>query len=147
MDEILTYVNRNFGILIGYIVFFMMVYLLSAEFITADRGKGEILLFRRNNKSASSFINPVDEESPPTISRTHIPEDNSGSSTEDKKDESSIQAQNNILHWRNLCYDIPVKEGTRRITDHCDGWVKPGALTALMVRFPRIFLHSIGFID
>lgn len=37
-----------------------------------------------------------------------------------------------IFHWRDLCYDIPVKGGTRRILNNVDGWVKPGTLTALM---------------
>ncbi|CCK69552.1 ATP-binding cassette multidrug transporter PDR15 KNAG_0C04500 [Huiozyma naganishii CBS 8797] len=37
-----------------------------------------------------------------------------------------------IFHWRDLCYDVKIKNGTRRILSNVDGWVKPGTLTALM---------------
>ncbi|KAF7183039.1 hypothetical protein CNMCM7691_002874 [Aspergillus felis] len=40
--------------------------------------------------------------------------------------------QRSIFTWQDLCYDIPVKGGQRRLLDHVDGWVKPGTLTALM---------------
>jgi ABC-type multidrug transport system ATPase subunit len=40
--------------------------------------------------------------------------------------------QQSIFTWRDLCYDIPVKGGQRRLLDHVCGWVKPGTLTALM---------------
>ncbi|KAJ5701887.1 hypothetical protein N7488_009435 [Penicillium malachiteum] len=84
--------DLNLGIIIAYIVFFMAVYLLAAEYITADRGRGEILLFRRKYKSSmQQKLLQADEESAPQI-----------------------------------------KGGIRRITDHVDGWVKPGMLTALM---------------
>lgn len=112
----------------------MIVYLLAAEYITADRGKGEILLFRRKHKSSSHERAREDEEAPSTIpTETQSSDENLQSPEAPGKDQSTIQEQQNVLHWRNLCYDIPVKGGTRRITDHSDGWVKPGALTALMV--------------
>lgn len=31
-----------------------------------------------------------------------------------------------------VCYDIRIKGGGRRILDHVDGWVKPGTLTAMV---------------
>ncbi|CAL9735807.1 pleiotropic ABC efflux transporter of multiple drugs [Monosporozyma servazzii] len=36
------------------------------------------------------------------------------------------------FHWRDVCYDINIKNETRRILSNVDGWVKPGTLTALM---------------
>ena len=45
------------------------------------------------------------------------------------RDRSKSEA---IFHWRDLCYDVPVKGGERRILNNVDGWVKPGTLTALM---------------
>lgn len=38
-----------------------------------------------------------------------------------------------VFHWENLSYDINIKKQERRILDQVDGWVKPGASTALMV--------------
>lgn len=37
-----------------------------------------------------------------------------------------------ILTWENLCYDVPVPGGTRRLLNEVFGYVKPGQLTALM---------------
>lgn len=31
-----------------------------------------------------------------------------------------------------MCYEVKIKNETRQILDHVDGWVKPGSLTALM---------------
>jgi hypothetical protein len=126
--------HRNFGILIGYIVFFMVVYILAAEYITADRCKGEILFFRRKHISTLKKGNQGDEESAsekgPAVMDPGT-DAGQGSVGEDKT--VAIQEQTNILHWRNLTYDVPIKGGIRRISDHVDGWVKPGSLTALMV--------------
>lgn len=38
------------------------------------------------------------------------------------------------FHWQNISYDITIKGEPRTILDKVDGWVKPGTLTALMVR-------------
>lgn len=133
---------RNFGILIAYIVFFMIMYILAAEYITADRGKGEILLFRRKHISNLEKKKQSDEESASEMGPAVIDpgaDTEKGSAGEDKS--VVIQEQTNILHWRNLTYDVPIKGGIRRITDHVDGWVKPGALTALMVSL--VFLSSL----
>ena len=46
--------------------------------------------------------------------------------------ELKISDSTATFHWRNVCYDVPVKGGTRRILENVDGWVKPGTLTALM---------------
>ena len=52
----------------------------------------------------------------------------------DRQVSATIQQQTAIFQWKDICYDIKIKKETRRILDHVDGWVKPGTLTALMVR-------------
>ncbi|OQE87608.1 hypothetical protein PENNAL_c0019G10752 [Penicillium nalgiovense] len=113
---------RNLGILFGFLIFFMLTYLLATEYISEKRSKGEVLLFRRGYqpKHASS-----DVEAP------------SQSSTGAKTDGSppkaaAIQRQTAIFHWQDVCYDIKIKGEPRRILDNVDGWVKPGTCTALM---------------
>ncbi|KAJ5805910.1 uncharacterized protein N7503_003512 [Penicillium pulvis] len=128
-----SHVWRNFGILIAYVIFFMIVYILAAEYISSDRGKGEILLFKRNHISNFKKKQQTDEESPsekgPGV--VHPGADTEQGSVGEEKT-VVIQEQTNILHWRNLTYDVSIKGKIRRITDNVDGWVKPGALTALM---------------
>ncbi|KAJ5982947.1 CDR ABC transporter [Penicillium waksmanii] len=122
-----SHVWRNFGILIAFLIFFLTIYLLSAEYISSDVGKGEVLIFQRSHLSVVKEKTVMDEESgSPTSSEK---------SRQDEVNEpaaSGITAQKNVFHWRDLCYDITIKGRTRRITDHVNGWVKPGKLTALM---------------
>jgi ATP-binding cassette subfamily G (WHITE) protein 2 (PDR) len=43
-----------------------------------------------------------------------------------------LQEQTSVFQWHDVCYEVKIKDETRRILDHVDGWVKPGTLTALM---------------
>lgn len=63
----------------------------------------------------------------------------SGSTEEEAK---NIEKQTSIFHWKDVCFDVPIKGETRQILDHVDGWVKPGTLTALMVR-PSYFARHL----
>ena len=118
---------RNLGILIAEMIAFCGVYLVATEFVSAGRSKGEVLLFPRGAKP--SIANKPDEEAKvderPSIdtmtaqrTTTEIP--------------ASIQKQTAIFHWQAVNYDIKIKSEPRRLLDDCDGWVKPGTLTALM---------------
>lgn len=57
--------------------------------------------------------------------------ENHGARQNDEGSELSITSEG-VLTWENLCYDVPVPGGTRRLLDHVFGYVKPGQLTALM---------------
>lgn len=119
--------HRNFGILIVLMIAFGAVYLLSTEFISAQKSKGEVLLFRRGLVPASAGQH--DEEGMPDGRM------DSELLTAEKVDTQvppSILKQTAIFHWSDVVYDIKIKGEPRRLLDHVDGWVKPGTLTALM---------------
>ncbi|KAJ7621201.1 ATP binding cassette transporter [Roridomyces roridus] len=109
---------RNLGILLAMGVFLMVVYLLAAEYITAAKSKGEVLLFQSSTLKKGK--KRVDAERGPDM--------NHGSGN----DVSAIAKQTAIFQWEDVVYDIKIKGEPRRILDHVDGWVKPGTLTALM---------------
>ena len=112
---------RNFGILIVFMIGLMAAYLASAEYITAKKSKGEVLVFRRGHIPASMKASPDDLES------------SGGEKRPQHQDVSAvIEKQTAVFQWRDVCYDIKIKGEERRILDHVDGWVKPGTLTALM---------------
>lgn len=116
---------RNFGILIAFLLFFLVTYLSAAEFISAKKSKGEVLVFQRGHKTLTKTT-PLDAESG---------DDNSVVADRDNDLElisSVIQKQTAIFQWQDVCYDIKIKGNCRRLLDHVDGWVKPGTLTALM---------------
>lgn len=118
---------RNFGILIVFMIGLCVLYLVAAELVSAKKSKGEVLVFRRGDKSAALAQQHKDD---PEYAATR----KAGIAKEDKEKEVSnvIQKQTAIFSWKDVCYEIKIKGETRRILDHVDGWVKPGTLTALM---------------
>ncbi|WPH01081.1 Hypothetical protein R9X50_00391600 [Acrodontium crateriforme] len=119
---------RNIGIIFAIMIFLMCTYLAAAEFISAKKSKGEVLVFRRGHTPASLKEKKSDEEAA----------DDGANGAELVKKESYVEAsdiiqkQTAVFSWKDVCYDIKIKSENRRILDHVDGWVKPGTLTALM---------------
>ena len=97
----------------------------TAEYISAKRSKGEVLVYPRG-KLPQALESNNDIE-------THYPKRNS--SADGEKETARIPPQTAIFSWKDVVYDIQIKKEHKRILDHVDGWVKPGTLTALMVRF------------
>ncbi|KIV78697.1 hypothetical protein PV11_06318 [Exophiala sideris] len=118
---------RNFGILWVFLIGLMCIYLVAAEFVSAKKSKGEVLLFRRGHKPAAIKSNPARDTEAGGATIAAQKDDN-----ELQPISSIIQKQTAIFQWRDVCYDIKIKGEERRILDHVDGWVKPGTLTALM---------------
>ncbi|KAJ6571794.1 putative ABC transporter [Mycena capillaripes] len=131
---------RNFGILIAFMarfsfpfcflrlisyIVFCAIHLICTEYISAAKSKGEVLVFTRGHlpparRSRDEESSAVDEKS------------DSGTVTK-RPEDVKIHAQKKIFHWKDVCYDIKLKDGSdRRLLDHVDGWVRPGTLTALM---------------
>jgi hypothetical protein len=121
----LTY-NRNLGVLFAFAVFGCATYLVATEFISAKRSKGEVLLFRRGQ--VPSFSASADEEAKSADRVT------SQDLTRQITVPTAIQKQTAVFHWDGVNYDIKIKGEPRKLLDDVDGWVKPGTLTALMVR-------------
>ncbi|GAA5899638.1 hypothetical protein JCM6882_001172 [Rhodosporidiobolus microsporus] len=123
---------RNFGLVIVFAVGLMCIYLAASEWISEAKSKGEVKLYPRTRIPTRYRSDEHDsddvESSGGSSNRTAHDETNDEAVTK----EVNIKKQTAIFHWENLCYDIPVKGGTRRLLDHVDGWVKPGTLTALM---------------
>jgi ATP-binding cassette, subfamily G (WHITE), member 2, PDR len=129
----LTY-SRNLGILFAFVVFGCATYLVAAEFVSAKRSKGEVLLFRRGQ--VPSLSPPADEEAKSADRVT------SQDLTRQVTVPAAIQKQTAVFHWDGVNYDIKIKGEPRKLLDDVDGWVKPGTLTALMVRSRPI--HTRG---
>ncbi|KAI0106740.1 ABC-2 type transporter-domain-containing protein [Daldinia grandis] len=135
-----SHVWRNFGILVGYVVFFGVLYMLAAEYLSLDQSKGEVLVFRRNH-AVLDTRRPQDEETGtvgilPSKKSDPLPrneKEQGGRNPDDAPSgQSSATHRQKVFHWVDVCYDISIKGQSRRILDHVDGWIKPGTLTALM---------------
>lgn len=123
---------RNLGIMFAFMAFFLFTYLTATEYISEAKSKGEVLLFRRGHTPPSS--DDVETSSPVTAGEK-VDQSN--------QDVANIQRQTAIFHWKDVCYDIKIKNEPRRILDNVDGWVKPGTCTALMVRSAVLVLNSL----
>jgi len=126
---ILTGTPRNLGIMIALMVFGCFGYLVATEYISAEKSKGEVLLFRRNRVPN---LQPKPDEEAHGDDRLNVETLAREKTLPDAP--ASIQKQTTVFHWDSVCYDIKVKKEERRLLDEVDGWVKPGTLTALMAR-------------
>ncbi|XTI88346.1 ABC transporter-like protein [Cenococcum geophilum] len=118
---------RNLGIMIALMVFGCFGYLVATEYISAEKSKGEVLLFRRNRVPN---LQPKPDEEAHGDDRLNVETLAREKTLPDAP--ASIQKQTAVFHWDSVCYDIKVKKEERRLLDEVDGWVKPGTLTALM---------------
>ena len=118
---------RNLGIIWAFVVFFCATYLLATEYISAAKSKGEVLLFRRGDMGKARALTDVESRG------KDMPADKEkGDGLTREASVAAIQKQEAVFHWKDVCFDIKVKGGERRLLDHVDGWVRPGVMTALM---------------
>lgn len=123
---------RNVGILIAFIIFFLGVYMIAAELVSEQKSKGEVLLFRLGHKPAYLKDQTTDAEGGKPVGGPVVAARNDTGSGSDEKGAAFIEKQTSVFHWKDVCYEVPIKNEVRQILDHVDGWVKPGTLTALM---------------
>lgn len=118
---------RNLGLIFAIMVFACGIYLVATEFVSSQRSKGEVLLFRRGQVPA--IRKDGDEEA---IADDRPTADGVVAAKTTSEIPPTIQKQTAVFHWQAVNFDIKIKGGTRRLLDDVDGWVKPGTLTALM---------------
>jgi hypothetical protein len=99
-----------------------------SDVITAQKSKGEVLVYQRGQipEKIKGLENDIE---------SGRADQKFGNGSRNGKEEINIRRQTSIVSWKDVVYDIKIKGEERRILDHVDGWVKPGTLTALMVRF------------
>lgn len=105
-----------------------MIYLVATEYISSQKSKGEVLLFRRGQLPNLRKVNN-DEEG--VVNDRPSAQDMVALQKTKSEVPPNIQKQTAIFHWAAVKYDIKVKGGERRLLDDVDGWVKPGTLTAV----------------
>ncbi|KAJ4287467.1 hypothetical protein N0V88_007654 [Collariella sp. IMI 366227] len=115
-----SHVWRNFGILCAFLVGFMAIYFAAVELNSSVTSTAEALVFPRWDIPA--HLNPKNKGKKDVTAEK---------GAQDPK-ETNIEPQRDIFTWKDVVYDIDVKEGKRRLLDNVSGWVKPGTLTALM---------------
>ncbi|KAG5982033.1 ZEB2-regulated ABC transporter 1 [Claviceps digitariae] len=123
---------RNFGIVIAFIIFFLICYIIAAELVSEKKSKGEVLVYRKGHKPSAATEAEKRRQDPEAAMAKIGPITSSDHSRVQGNEAGILQEQTSVFQWHNVCYDVKIKNETRRILDHVDGWVKPGTLTALM---------------
>ncbi|CAH00315.1 ATP-binding cassette transporter SNQ2 [Kluyveromyces lactis] len=119
---------RNFGILIAFLVGFLVFKSVITEFKTPIKSSGDALLFK---KGTSLNTIPKDEESNVNSTDSITKTTDSSSRSDDPALFADMRSEG-IFLWKDICYTIPYKGGERLLLDNVSGYVKPGTLTALM---------------
>ncbi|QSZ28689.1 hypothetical protein DSL72_003189 [Monilinia vaccinii-corymbosi] len=124
----------NFGIIIALMIVFCAIHLLAAEYIPAQRSKGEVLLFRRDyrNKQSQRELYSENTALSPTFAQENgIQSDSEAYGNPPSTTQTALQPSS-VFHWNNLSYDVQTKKGSKRVLKDINGWIKPGTLTALI---------------
>lgn len=149
-NYVLLIFSRNLGIILAIFVILCELHLIATEYIPAQRSRGEILLYRRKSRRSTKIQkdeeggNLVPNPSPvsPQQLTTFEMVDIKGKDDDRGRDiRMNIQREDAIFHWSNVNYSIPIKKDARQILQNIEGWVRPGSLTALMVRFSTFRSH------
>ena len=127
-DYSYSHIWRNLAIVIAYMLGFYVLYLILTEYNYKVPSKGEVLEFRRGYQPKTTSAVSADVESTPDSLNEKTTEQGSTVS----KAVTLMPPPTEVFTWRDICYTVPVKGGTRLLLDHVSGFVKPGTLTALM---------------
>lgn len=128
---------RNYGIIVAITFFLFVAHLVMSEVVASERSKGEVLVFRRNKMKAINKQSSTDEEAGGASAH----EGEKIAKSDESQNSDNVQKQVSIFHWEDVNYNIQIKGEDRTILDHVDGWIKPGTLTALMVRYNRTMIE------
>ncbi len=112
---------RNWGIVVGLIIFFLIMNVVLGEIVKFGMGGNSFKIYVKENKERKELNASLLEK------REDRRKDRSNEAGSDMKMNSE-----SILTWEALNYDVPVPGGTRRLLNDVYGYVKPGLLTALM---------------
>ena len=125
---------RNFGILCGFLAFFLVVYPLMTELNHHPNGsQAQSLVFRQGhvpNSVLKAVRETNSEEAAADAGGTFESGDDDNVSSQEQS--LILPPQRKVFSWKNVCFDIQFRGSTRRLLDNVSGWVRPGTLTALM---------------
>lgn len=111
---------RNYGILIGFFLFFMFLQGLFLETLKLGAAHLSIVVFKKEDKELKKLNERLAERR------------EAFRAGKLEQDLSDLSMKPEPFTWENLCYTVPVPGGQRQLLNNVFGYVKPGTLTALM---------------
>ena len=122
---------RNYGILIGYVLFFFVLYGLAVEFVPqVAKGRGDILIFLRRGREKGKHGNRPGSQSQGSYTAASAKQPSpSGKGPETSNGFEKLKRSQDTFTWENIEYQIPVKGGTKTLLTGIYGFVRPGSMT------------------
>lgn len=126
-----SHVWRNFGILIGFIIFFAVVCALGFELVRPVDGGIDRLFFLRGKKSSKIVM--ANEKAGHDLESDPLAEmELEKVGNEEAQEALADLSTKDIFVWKDVHYTIPYDGGQRKLLDSISGYCLPGTLTALM---------------
>lgn len=112
---------RNFGVLIAFFVFFVVLQIIAVEYLAESAANVKaIVVFAKENKDTKARNERLMARKE-DIASGKIQQDTSG-----------LNSSKKPFTWEGLDYTVPIPGGHRQLLNQVFGYVKPGSLTALM---------------
>lgn len=118
---------RNFGIIVALIAFFLFTNVCLGETVNFGAGGKTVTFYRKENAERKKLNEKLMARRQKRQAKEQLDDED-----EDESGSNLKIASKAVLTWENLCYDVPVPSGTRRLLNSVYGYVQPGKLTALM---------------
>lgn len=128
---------RNFGIITGFWIFFVVLTMIGMELQKPNADGGAVTVFKRGQapksveKAMENSSIPRDEEKAVRDADEKLSEDESVSSDSNQAVEG-VARNEAVFTYTNVNYVIPYEKGERKLLNDVQGYVRPGKLTALM---------------
>jgi ABC-type multidrug transport system fused ATPase/permease subunit len=124
---------RNYGILIGYFIFFFVMYGVAVEFVPqVAKGKGDILIYLRRGRGKAGGDTRIEkqaQEGDTNIAAIQVSLNETGPKKADGF--GKLKRSQDCFTWDKIEYQIPVKGGTKTLLTGIHGFVKPGSMTGM----------------
>lgn len=129
---------RNFGVVIAFALLYVLITGVASEKFSFASGGGGAIVFKKTQKTKNIVQqgnSGIDEEAGPVESRKSSPASSSSLDSAEAQKEGElhdISQSGSVFTWENVEYSVPYGNGTRKLLNKVNGYVKPGVMIALM---------------
>ena len=128
---------RNFGIIIGFWLFFVFLTMVGMEIQKPNKGGGSVTIFKRGQApdsvtKAMEKGDIADDEEKAAAAKETKPVGDESSSSDSIQNVKGVARNESVFTYTNVNYVIPYDKGERKLLSDVQGFVRPGKLTALM---------------
>ena len=133
--------HRNIGIVIGFWIFFIILYMVGSEFQTDPSATGGVMIFKRGSvkreqleQAESAAQNPGVSDGIEEKQQAEVEQQQNQEAPEDPDEHGHgiLKVSDEVFSWEHVNYDVMIKGESRRLLNDVSGFVAPGKMTALM---------------